>query len=96
MEKEDKEEDYDSDDEEHYWFNCLFYKVIFPTMNKRSKHIVIYVNIDNKLFLHYIQNFSYIFSIKSVTSIFRVSVIGKKKITCFFGSPLQKITQVDA
>ena len=41
VENEKKEENYDLDDEEHNWIDCLFFKLIFPTMNKRSKQIAI-------------------------------------------------------
>ena len=41
VQNEEDDENYESDDEEHYWFDCLFCKRIFPTMNERSTHMAI-------------------------------------------------------
>ena len=39
VEREENDEDCNSNYEEHYWFDCLFFKRIFPTMNEKSTQL---------------------------------------------------------
>ena len=41
MSRVDDEEDYDTDDEEHYWYDCIYCKIIFHTQHERTSHMAI-------------------------------------------------------